>query len=707
MKNRNRFLVILSVFMILCVSAFMLTGCGENGNDSGSDSLGGDPISSSTSENTKTLELTRNAVQLVYGESAVVIAKYKDEDGVTLVWESSDESVATVEDGLITSTGLGSAVITATYGDLKAECSVSVTYGEYQPILTIDHLGDELNLLKDDVYDLIARVTFNGKSYACSLTAEIVDNTVVSFENGKIKALKQGETEVTVKGDWNNFDTPLMQKTFTLKVTENDIVMYMSVEIDGKEEVADEINLSVTDSFEGESYVNEAVAKFVVKENGVEKTGELSLTSGQSVVDLNGNTITAKSLGEAVITAEFTSESGETYTKTLTVKVDCPVVVYKEHVEWTDDTLKTVLDYFESGAVILAAKQGSKELQHTKRMLTGVVFNGDATEPIEVQTSKGGYIFEDIYGCNVLLTEDNFLSTLILGSGIKNKYYALSGDIGSADSPIDMADQKNATDTSNFAGIFDGRGHTVYAATYDNGIFGGYGYDAIIKNAEFIITFKSATACGITSDKGRWMKNPKMRATIENVHIVTTNFGESNHVISNFKAELLKMKDVLVEVNGAESLADFDGRENVGVLFEIDISYYGLMMSNAGLDGFDNVRVVVNKFLPMANGKNWTNSKFVNFALNDESEFGSVTRVSDNRESVDYCVVKGVENHSDWLKDIIYAADKTQPDGYQHLECITFYYGSKKLEKGGVYRYNTKEDLKKAGVTQVGDWIVG
>ena len=155
MKNRNRFLVILSVFMVLCVSAFMLTGCGENGN--GSESLGGDPISSSTSENTKTLELTRNAVRLVYGESAVVIAKYKDEDGVTLVWKSSDETVATVEDGLIISTGLGDAVVTATYGDLKAECSVSVTYGEYQPILTVDHLGDELNLLKDDVYDLVSR----------------------------------------------------------------------------------------------------------------------------------------------------------------------------------------------------------------------------------------------------------------------------------------------------------------------------------------------------------------------------------------------------------------------------------------------------------------------------------------------------------------------------------------------------------------------
>lgn len=703
MKNKNRFITILFVLIIFCVSAFALTACKDKVNDDN----GGNSTNPPSSDLTDTLELTRTAVQLVYGESAVVVAKYKDKEGVALEWKSSDESVATVDDGVISSTGLGTATITAIYGDLKAECSVSVTYGDYQPILTIDHLGDELILLKGDIYDLVSRVTFNGKSYSCDLTAEIADNTVASFENGKVKALKQGETEVTVKGNWNNFDTPLMKKTFTLKVTENDIAMYMSVEINGEEEVSDEITLSVTDSFEDVNYANKAIVKFVVKENGIEKSGELTLTSGEGVIDLTGNTVTAKSLGEAVITAEYKSDDDITYTKTLTVKVDCPVVIYSEHVVWTDDTLQNVLDYFAEDAVILAAKQGSKNLEHTNRTLIGVVFNGYNTEPIEILTSKGGYIFENIYGCNELLTEENFLSVLTLGSEVKNKYYALAKDIGSAASPIDMKKQQNATDTSNFAGVFDGRGYTVYANTYENGIFGGYGYDAVIKNAKFVITFKLPTACGITSDKGRWMKNPKMRATIENVYIETTNFEEGNHVISNFKVELLKMKDVLVVVKGADKLADFDENSKVGVLFESDISYYDFMMGNAGLECFDNVRVVVDKFLPMANGTIWNGSTFITFALNDEKEFGNIERVSDNRESAHYCVVKSVEKHSEWLKDVIYATDKTQPDGYQHIECVTFCYGSKKLEEGGVYRYNTMEDLKKAGVTQVGDWIIG
>lgn len=699
MNKKSRLLVILSVFVIVCSSIVALAGCKKDGGNSGGNS---------TSQNTDSLTLTKTAVQLVYGETSVIVAKYKDEGGVSLEWSSSDESVATVDGGVISSVGLGNATITAKYGDLQAECSVTVIFGDYQPVLIVERLGEELNLLKGDNYALSAFVSFNGKKYDCDLSAEIADDTVAAYENGSIKALKKGQTQITVKSVWNGFDTPLMQKSFLVKVTEKDVASYMLVEIDGEEKVADEITLFVTNSFEGENYANEAAVRFVVKENGAEKSGTLTITEGQNVINLENGIVTAKGLGEAVITAEYTGASGESYTKTLKVITECPVVSYKGHVEWTDETIKDVPQhYFGGNAVILSAKQGGKELQHTKKSLVGVLFNGDETEPIEVKTSVGGYVFEDIYGCNAVLTNENFASALTLGTGVRNKYYAINGDIGSSDSPVDMGAQVNASDTSNFAGTFDGRGHTVYAATGENGIFGGYGYDAVIKNAEFVITFKTANAVGITSDRGRWLKNPKMRATIENVHIVTTNFGENNHVISNFKAELLKMKDVLVEVNGAENVADFDGRDNVGVLFESDISYYDFMLASAGLESYSNVRVVVNKLLPMANGKVWNGSKFITFALNDESEFGTVKRVSENRDSAHYCVAESVEKHSEWLKEVIYAVDKTQPDGYKRIKCVTFCYGLKNLENGGIYRYNTINDLKNAGVNKVGDWIVG
>lgn len=44
----------------------------------------------------------------------------------TIAWNSSDKSVATVEDGVVTPVGSGTAVITATCGDQTAECAVTV-----------------------------------------------------------------------------------------------------------------------------------------------------------------------------------------------------------------------------------------------------------------------------------------------------------------------------------------------------------------------------------------------------------------------------------------------------------------------------------------------------------------------------------------------------------------------------------------------------
>lgn len=701
--RKNKFFAILSLLVVLCLSAVVLTCCGKTG-ESGAGT--GESASVKESASSSTLTLTRNSVQLIYGETAVVVAKYKDEDGKTLVWKSSDETVATVDGGVIYSVGLGEAAITAVYGNQEAVCNVSVSYGEYQPTLKVDYLGDELTLLKGDEYELVSHVIFNGKDYPCGLSVKIADETIATFENGKIRAAIGGETEVTLKGVWNGFDTPLMEKTVTLKVIDNDVAMYMHVEKDGEEEVADELTLYVTDSFEGETYANEASVKFVIKENGTEKNGLLSVTEGSDVITLDNGHITASSIGDAVITATYENADGIRYSKELRVNVICPVVVYKEHVEWTDETVKdiTKLNYFASGARVLYARQGNRKLGNTRKMITGVIFNGDKTEPVEVQTSKGGYIFEDIYGCNTVLTNENFASVVTLGSGDNNKYYALGEDIGTPAAPVDMKNQNNASANACFSGTFDGRGHTVYAGTYENGIFGGYGYGAVIKNAKFVITFMTANANGITSDRGRWAMNPKMSATIENVHIVTTNFNEGNHVVSELKVELLKMKDVLIEVNGAENIRDYDGRDNVSLLFGTDLSYYGFMVSDAGLECFDNVRVVANKFLPIANGSVWNGSKFLTFAVNDESEFGAVKRNSESRNSYRYCTIVEAERHSEWFRDVIYG--KTPSDEYEHVNSIYICYALQKMENGGIYRYNTTDDLKKVGVTQVGDWVV-
>ena len=75
------------------------------------------------------LSLDQHSVSVNLGETVKLNAEvlpFNTSDGV--VWTSSDESVATVKsNGLVTSTGVGQAIITATAGDKSDFCTVTVT----------------------------------------------------------------------------------------------------------------------------------------------------------------------------------------------------------------------------------------------------------------------------------------------------------------------------------------------------------------------------------------------------------------------------------------------------------------------------------------------------------------------------------------------------------------------------------------------------
>ena len=73
-----------------------------------------------------------------------------------LLWSSSDDSVATVADGVVTATGLGTATITATCGSQSATCSVSV-----EVTLTIDNF----EVILHKTQSISASDLANGKDY--------------------------------------------------------------------------------------------------------------------------------------------------------------------------------------------------------------------------------------------------------------------------------------------------------------------------------------------------------------------------------------------------------------------------------------------------------------------------------------------------------------------------------------------------------------
>ncbi len=90
------------------------------------------------------------------GATSVLTATVKDQSGVTMsgqtvTWASSDDAVATVATGTVTSVTNGSATITATSGSLSATASVTVSQAAASVTLSADtvrfaSVGDTVTL---------------------------------------------------------------------------------------------------------------------------------------------------------------------------------------------------------------------------------------------------------------------------------------------------------------------------------------------------------------------------------------------------------------------------------------------------------------------------------------------------------------------------------------------------------------------------------
>lgn len=73
------------------------------------------------------IELNKTSVELYPGNEETLEVTKTPEDGEgTIVWESSDEEVATVSDGTITAVAVGEATITAKVDGTEIEAGASV-----------------------------------------------------------------------------------------------------------------------------------------------------------------------------------------------------------------------------------------------------------------------------------------------------------------------------------------------------------------------------------------------------------------------------------------------------------------------------------------------------------------------------------------------------------------------------------------------------
>lgn len=174
--------------------------------------------SQSNDDGLLTLTLDRTSLALYEGDNAQLTASYSMEVSNPLLrWSSSDESVATVEEGRVYAQNSGNAVITvvSANGVYSAECAVSVQ-ATLDPtptpdpdptptpdpdpvyVTNVELDRSELALSLGDSYTLQATV-HPADADNKAITWSSSDESVATVENGTVKAMGAGTATITVR----------------------------------------------------------------------------------------------------------------------------------------------------------------------------------------------------------------------------------------------------------------------------------------------------------------------------------------------------------------------------------------------------------------------------------------------------------------------------------------------------------------------------
>lgn len=159
-------------------------------------------------ESTKTLEM---------GESFTLEATVFPENATNkkYTWSTSDEKVATVDGGIVSSVGKGTATITATTEDGAKTATCVVTVNPPIAVESIQVKPADITLYKGDYYTEAVITVAPENAYNKEFTWTSDNSAIAEYDGKGVRAKEAGETTIT-------FTTKDGAKTATLKVKVND-----------------------------------------------------------------------------------------------------------------------------------------------------------------------------------------------------------------------------------------------------------------------------------------------------------------------------------------------------------------------------------------------------------------------------------------------------------------------------------------------------
>ena len=532
---------IVSLIALFAISAFAFVGCGED----------------EPSDPTYSVTLRNDVENVVLDENYTIHAETSGFESRNLTWTSSDESVVTVDDGVVVGKKIGSATVTASFGEASDSCTVNVGLGGYVPELE-SNANDSLTILNENAFDISFNVAYNGRDYTDETLSLGGEGTEEYFDyeiDGGILTLlpkKTGEISFSVAADWRGVtaeSTPTLVKEFDLTISED---FYFTV----NGQALSDVNLYLYEEFYGQTFVNELACEFKAVKNGNEVENAVINVdvADDTIVGYDGDVITSKACGATEVTLSYDDGVSETpYTASFTVNVlrpeatvDSPATLFTMdntfESEVSDLDLGT-LEKIEINGVTAEAKNGvfpkitlknyttSGTLTHSDAETLRLFFDG-TDQTVDIERAAGAkdfdsvnlkiyledsiYNFTDVKIYTLIIDSPEELAAVLGNAGIASGenssvwlegglykdggYYILGDDIDAAGITFNGGNKLNY----HFYGIFDGRGYNILNADVgctdadlkNGSLFGNLQGHATVRNLG-VINCKAVTGAAI------------------------------------------------------------------------------------------------------------------------------------------------------------------------------------------------------------------
>ena len=219
----------------------------------------------------ESVTLNSTSMEIEVGQSQTLTATISpsDADNRKVIWSTSNSSVATVADGVVTGVSAGSVTITAKSDDggKTAICEVTVKAKTY-PVESISLDKASHTMTEGDEFTLTATVKpDNATNKNISWTSN--DTSVATVTDGKVTALKAGKTIITVTTEDGG-------KTATCEVTvDADIVSGTSLNLT--------CVTATTATFEGQHNISEQEIPYSIVKLYYSDSEDFSIGSAQCV----------------------------------------------------------------------------------------------------------------------------------------------------------------------------------------------------------------------------------------------------------------------------------------------------------------------------------------------------------------------------------------------------------------------------------------